>query len=593
MPITKATQNVIAPITATGSTTARSLPDRFADVVNVKDFGAVGNGVADDTAAIQAAINSVTSGSKIGLFFPRGTYLINGALSFSGRFISFDWEYPCEFIGSGSINGYLLGSTNWQFARRFQNKLFIGKPTDLNDGAMWSNGPQAFSNDWVETEVNATSAIAQLVTISERGYISVLGASRTSDNPLANSEGTMGVAGIVIADKIPTAGNKSTAYGFYVEARRKGNAGFCQGFEVDVISRTGTVAGSEAITTPLLRPNAVANANALIGGWFSNSRPDITDGGDASVAIGIINNAGTRTSTQGRYKVGILFDQNAILGADGTNVASGSNAGNAIALGVGHNIGWWNASATTTPFTTIGSSDTTTLGGGLNFANGGTIFNQSDGTRGFAVFKTAGASNYLSATPSATGTPPTISASTTGSDTVIDIRLSPAGSAGAVTPFVDNTTSLGKSGTRWSAVWSANGTIQTSDEREKTNIADSPLGLDFINSLRPVSYKFKVGRNVVTETDENGLPTKTEPIAGERVHYGLLAQDVKSALPEGIDFGGWILTDKNDPESEQGLRYEEFISPLIKAVKELSEQNATLANVVNDLTERLEALESK
>jgi hypothetical protein len=69
------------PITATGSTQARFLSDRFADVVNVKDFGAVGNGVTDDTAALQAAINAAQTRGGSGAFVPRGTYKTTSALS--------------------------------------------------------------------------------------------------------------------------------------------------------------------------------------------------------------------------------------------------------------------------------------------------------------------------------------------------------------------------------------------------------------------------------------------------------------------------------------------------------------------------------
>jgi hypothetical protein len=64
--------------TATGSTTSRSLANRFADVVNVKDFGAVGDGVADDTAAFQSAN---TTGKPI--VVPNGNYVISSPITFS------------------------------------------------------------------------------------------------------------------------------------------------------------------------------------------------------------------------------------------------------------------------------------------------------------------------------------------------------------------------------------------------------------------------------------------------------------------------------------------------------------------------------
>lgn len=138
-------------------------------------------------------------------------------------------------------------------------------------------------------------------------------------------------------------------------------------------------------------------------------------------------------------------------------------------------------------------------------------------------------------------------------------------------PAVDNSTSFGDASFRWSAIWAANGTIQTSDQRQKTDIQDSSLGLSFINALRPVSYKWIVGGNEVTVVDDIHNPTIT-PRAGKRTHYGLLAQDVERVL-DGKDFGGLVHHQEDDLYA---LRYDQFISPLIKAVQELSAKVTTL-----------------
>lgn len=61
---------------------ARTVCDKLLEIVSVKDFGAKGDGINDDTSAIQAAINSFTSG-RGKVYFPAGTYKVTSTITVS------------------------------------------------------------------------------------------------------------------------------------------------------------------------------------------------------------------------------------------------------------------------------------------------------------------------------------------------------------------------------------------------------------------------------------------------------------------------------------------------------------------------------
>ncbi len=127
---------------------------------------------------------------------------------------------------------------------------------------------------------------------------------------------------------------------------------------------------------------------------------------------------------------------------------------------------------------------------------------------------------------------------------------------------------LGNASYKWAEIFCANATINTSDANEKNTIETSPLGLSFIQALTPRRFKFNEG-------------------SSGRFHYGLIAQEVKSVMDSitvsANDFAGFIEDTKrvetpSEIEGEPtvtfeptfGLRYTEFIAPMIKAIQELS-----------------------
>tara|TARA_R110000824_G_scaffold381575_1_gene574395 strand:- start:282 stop:4145 length:3864 start_codon:yes stop_codon:yes gene_type:complete len=137
--------------------------------------------------------------------------------------------------------------------------------------------------------------------------------------------------------------------------------------------------------------------------------------------------------------------------------------------------------------------------------------------------------------------------------------VSDAIDGGGIYPLSNDVFDVGTASMRWDDIYATNTSIQTSDIRLKEKIAPTALGLDFINDLNPVSYKWK-------KKKENKM---------DQTHYGIIAQEVMETLKKyGInsveDFGG--ITHEGGEAEYYGARYGEFIPILIKAVQELSDE---------------------
>jgi len=78
-------------------------------------------------------------------------------------------------------------------------------------------------------------------------------------------------------------------------------------------------------------------------------------------------------------------------------------------------------------------------------------------------------------------------------------------------PTTDNAYTIGTSVLRPSQIYAATATINTSDRNAKTDILDTTLGLDFINALRPVEFKYKVRENKVTSEQDGTETVEIEP----------------------------------------------------------------------------------
>ena len=120
-----------------------------------------------------------------------------------------------------------------------------------------------------------------------------------------------------------------------------------------------------------------------------------------------------------------------------------------------------------------------------------------------------------------------------------------------------------------------------SDGRYKKNVQQNVPGLAFINKLNPVTYTLDAAGldgflNKNKRTDSAAYFYKQALADREKIVYtGFIAQDVEKAAKElNYDFSG-VDKPANDKDV-YGLRYAEFVVPLVKAVQELSKKNEEL-----------------
>lgn len=125
----------------------------------------------------------------------------------------------------------------------------------------------------------------------------------------------------------------------------------------------------------------------------------------------------------------------------------------------------------------------------------------------------------------------------------------------------------------------------TSDRKWKSNIRESNLGLDFIKDLKPVVYTRK---DVELEGEKYVLTEKTSNLTTE---YGFIAQELEETLLKFDAKDNGIIS--KDDNGMYGVRYNDLIAPMVKAMQEQQSIIDTQVKTINEMMKRLEAIENK
>ena len=336
-------------------THARNLSNRSTDFVSVKDYGAVGDGTTDDTAAIQAA---VTAASQV--FIPPGTYKISSAIVLPAN---------VELYGNGDASVLKLYANTVMLSVLTSSVTIRDLKIDGNSGAYTNVSNNAVYVNW--TGSAQSRVVIKRVTIRNIAGAGViaLGVSGTPSSDIrieGNDIENTGTHGIIVQDYVSNVfilGNRVKATGLLVAdrpgitaARYGSNVTIANNICIGSVSALGSSVhgiSSDLTTNSTISGNVISNwvGYGIEVGGSSNctiSANSINTTARAGIAISgnqtdpllgsnvsIIGNNITSAATSGIYSfisgaTGTMFHTNITVSG---NVITSTTSDSGISLG--------------------------------------------------------------------------------------------------------------------------------------------------------------------------------------------------------------------------------------------------------------------
>ena len=169
---------------------------------------------------------------------------------------------------------------------------------------------------------------------------------------------------------------------------------------------------------------------------------------------------------------------------------------------------------------------------------------------------------------------------TTGGQNVIIGSLNNAGNAGraglvalgySVSGGTNNALLFGYGSTDSQILFGATSITAPSDIRLKEDIQNEEVGLDFINDLRPVTFRWKKEKDIPSDMKAYKEGSEERAMNG-KYNHGFIAQEVKEAINNHNLKEGFDMWSEDDTDGRQRVAPAALISVMVKAVQELSTQ---------------------